>query len=251
MAWPKPRILKSYPEFGKVILLRCFGTKRQPHRQVGVYWSYKLGRVVEVSDPYRAQKKLNWWEEKRGRDKCPECGDVLRGSGTVRKGPMRGMRKKVCVSKKPHRHGKNFYFDPATGRPTKARVGRADIPVQARVCPGCREKLISGGPCVDHPKCHLMICKNSKHRKRQGARQYHWSVVKEQFVPHTRRKSLPRRASKVQTVICPRCKKPMSWRMRRDYVQFTCPGCVRRYGKTHIIHVNFNNEVIRRSKGRA
>ncbi len=250
LAWKEPRALNGYPEFGKVMKLRCWGSSKQPHKQVTAFWNYKLRQVVELPDPYRGHKKLDWWEGKH-RDTCSECSSELRGAGTVKKGPMKGMRKKVCPSKKPHKGSKINYFDPGTSARRKVVIGRADLPENARICPGCGSNLKAGGRCIDHPSCHLMLCKNPLHRKHHGSRQHHWDLQKKQFIPHSRRKPLPQKARKVEIRNCPRCKEPMSWRMRKGHVQFLCPGCMRRHGQTWIIRVNFDNSKRGRTKGRA
>ena len=163
---------------------------------------------------------------------------------------MKGMRKKVCPSKKLHKGSKNNYFDPRTGARKKVVVGRADLPENARTCADCGGKLVAGRSCIDHPGCHLMLCKNPLHRKRHGPRQRHWDLQKKQFVLYTRRKPLPQKVGKVKIRTCPRCKKPMIWRMKKDHVQFICPGCLGRYGQTWMIRVNFDNSEHGRTRGR-
>ncbi len=249
LGWKEPRVLKGYPEFGKVMKLKCWGSSKQPHKQVTAFWNYKLQKVVEAPDPYRGNKRLDWWEGKH-RDTCSECSSELDCAGMVKKGPMKGMRKKVCASKKLHKGSKNNYFDPRTGARRKAVVGRADLPENARTCPDCGGKLVAGRSCIDHPGCHLLLCKNPLHRKRHGPRQRHWDLQKKQFVLYTRRKPLPQKVAKVKLRTCPRCKKPMIWRMKKDHVQFICPGCLGRYGQTWMIRVNFDNSEHGRTKGR-
>jgi hypothetical protein len=259
LAWPKPRILAGYTQYGKLIKFHCRGTASRPHQQVNAYWSLKLSKVVEVPDPLLGRKKLNWWEEQRGsRDTCPECQHVLCRQLVMTRGPLKGFQKKYCPNPSPHQQGKYFYFNPKTGEMKKASVGRCcsiDLPEEARNCPGCGSRLVAGGRCIDHTSCYRLNCKSRTHRKGQGTITHHWDLRQKCFVRHSHTRPLPSIAKKVSGRVCPRCKRPMSWRLRRrgssTRVYFSCPPCRRKFGLSWTISVGLDNKELHRGKARA
>jgi transcriptional regulator with XRE-family HTH domain len=259
LTWPKPRILTGYTQYGKLIKFHCNGTASRPHQQVNAYWSLKLSKVVDVSDPFLGRKKLNWWEEQRGsRDTCPECQHVLCRQMVMKKGPLKGFQKKYCPNPSPHQHGKYYYFNLKTGERKKAPIGRSssvDLPPEARICPGCGGRLLAGGLCIDHKNCYRLNCKSRTHRKGQGTITPHWDLKQKRFVTHSHTRPLPSIAKNVERRACPRCKRPMSWRMRKrgasTRVYFTCPPCRRKFGRSWTISVGLDNKELHRGRAKS
>ena len=255
----KPRGIAGYPELGELIKFNCAGTARHPHKLATAYWSLKLGKVVQIPDPNRGKRKLDWWEEPpRTIDACPECGRALQRQKIMRKGALKGFVKKYCPSSAPHKRGKYYYFDPKTGQASKAPIGRRgpDLPAAARNCTGCGgSTLKTAGRCIDHNHCYRMRCVSPTHRRQLGPRNHHWDLAKRIFVTHSRTKPLPPVARKVGRRLCPRCKKPMSWRVRgrsgATRVYFMCPACRRRFGRSWTITVDLHNKELHRGTARA
>jgi DNA-binding XRE family transcriptional regulator len=257
ISWGTPRALKGYPEYGKLLKFRCVGTARHAHKPTTIFWSLKLNKVVNITDPSKGSKTLDWWEERRGsRDACPECSRTLQRQQNMKKGLLKGCVQKRCPDPSPHQHGKFFYFDAKTGeRKSIGQRTSVDLPAEARICPGCSSRLFGAGRCTRHKNCFRMVCVSRKRLKSHGPITRHWDLAAKRFAIHSRRNSLPPQAKAVAIRNCPRCKKPMSASVYKGAkgvrIRFACYPCRRRFGRSWTISVGLDNRELHRGRARA